>query len=184
MHGTGQSPAHGFAAATVRRGKSQQAAVGSLGLGREVAAWRVLWYRDEGGPLHLAAICSMLIRGLPAAAFERNSNVSPHGDLSSSSARVSLHSQGHMPVPQPALSGQGEEWLRGVTPRAMLGGMRMLLSHPHTFSSSASERERVANPPPCALCVERFVSSHPKRQSRTQGAAGLQKSRAERSGSV
>lgn len=37
----------------------------------------VLRRGDGGGPLRPAAICSVLIRGLPAAAFERSSNVSP-----------------------------------------------------------------------------------------------------------
>ena len=113
---TGQSPRCSslLCSCDCQQGKPQQAATGSLELGTELTAWRVLWWGDGRGPLHLAAICSILIRGLPAAAFERNSNVSPaHGAPSSSPYRVSLHSQRHVPVSQPTFPGQDEEWHTG-----------------------------------------------------------------------
>lgn len=110
---TGQSPPCSslLCSCDCQDGKPQQAAMGSLELGREVTARRVLRWGSGRGPLHLAAICSMLIRGLPAAAFERNSNVSQaQGNPSSSSARVSLHSQRHMPASHPTFPRQDKEW--------------------------------------------------------------------------
>lgn len=63
-----------FSAATVRMGKPQQAATGCPESGR----WQHGGCSGEGTgePFASSAICS-IIRGLPAAAFGRNSDVSP-----------------------------------------------------------------------------------------------------------
>lgn len=96
----------------------------------------------------MGTLISTLITGLPAAAFEGNSNVSPaRVDPSPSSARVPLCSQGQMPVPHRSLPGQHQkcDTQGDVSPavkrtlslkqEGRMGASKKLLYHPHKMGT-------------------------------------------------